>query len=69
MIICIIFTDVGAGEHVITVRDKNGCGEAITTVMIMDYPLYFTPNGDGYNDTWNIYGIARPTRCYDLYLR
>ncbi|PSG91540.1 T9SS type B sorting domain-containing protein, partial [Aurantibacter aestuarii] len=52
------FTDVSAGEHVITVRDKNGCGEASATVLAMDYPLFFTPNGDGYNDTWNIYGIA-----------
>jgi gliding motility-associated-like protein len=51
------FTDVGAGDHIITVRDKNGCGEATQTVTLMDYPLYFTPNGDGYNDTWNIYGI------------
>ena len=24
----------------------------------MDYPLYFTPNNDGYHDTWNIYGIS-----------
>ena len=52
------FTDVSAGEHIITVRDKNGCGEASATVLAMDYPLFFTPNGDGYNDTWNIYGIA-----------
>ena len=24
----------------------------------MDYPHYFTPNGDGYNETWQIYGIS-----------
>jgi len=52
------FNDVMAGEHVITARDINGCGESSTAVMIMDYPLYFTPNGDGYHDTWNIIGIS-----------
>ena len=52
------FTDVSFGEHVITVRDKNGCGLAVTTVMVMDYPLFFTPNQDGFNDTWNISGIS-----------
>ncbi|MDP5001760.1 MAG: T9SS type B sorting domain-containing protein, partial [Flavobacterium sp.] len=26
------------------------------TFTIVDYPSYFTPNADGYNDTWNIKG-------------
>ena len=53
-----IFEHVSLGVHIITVRDKNGCGLATTSVLVIDYPLYFTPNGDGYNDTWNIAGIA-----------
>ncbi len=52
------FTDVSLGEHEITARDLNGCGESNVMVMVMDYPLYFTPNGDGYHDTWNIIGIS-----------
>lgn len=52
-----IFVDVSIGEHVVTARDKNGCGEASDNVMVMDYPKFFTPNGDGYNDTWNISAI------------
>jgi gliding motility-associated-like protein len=52
------FTGVSAGDHVVTARDINGCGIATTTVLVIDYPLYFTPNGDGYHDTWNIVGIA-----------
>ncbi len=52
------FTDVSLGEHEITARDINGCGESSVMVMVMDYPLFFTPNGDGYHDTWNIVGIS-----------
>ncbi|WP_460220002.1 choice-of-anchor L domain-containing protein [Psychroserpens sp. MEBiC05023] len=52
-----IFVDVSIGDHVVTARDKNGCGEASDTVTVMDYPKFFTPNGDGYHDTWNISAI------------
>ena len=55
------FTDVGPGEHIITVRDLNGCGIGTKSVLVIDYPRFFTPNGDGYNDTWQIIGIdTRP---------
>ncbi|WP_347922519.1 T9SS type B sorting domain-containing protein [Pontimicrobium sp. SW4] len=52
-----IFENVSLGEHIVMVRDKNGCGFASTSVTVIDYPKFFTPNGDGYNDTWNISGI------------
>ena len=55
------FTDVSPGEHIITVRDLNGCGIGTKSVLVIDYPRFFTPNGDGYNDTWQIIGIdTRP---------
>lgn len=45
----------GCEEHIVAARDIDGCiFETQTSVMIMDYPKFFTPNGDGYNDTWNI---------------
>ena len=53
-----VFNDVSPGEHVVTVRDMDGCGDDSTTVLVIDYPLYFTPNDDGYNDTWQIEGIS-----------
>lgn len=52
------FTNVGPGTHVITITDKNGCGSVDVEVSAVDYPKFFTPNDDGYNDTWNIPGIA-----------
>ena len=55
------FNDVGPGEHTVTVRDLNGCGIGTKSVLVIDYPRFFTPNGDGYNDTWQIIGIdTRP---------
>lgn len=50
-----LFNNVVAGKYFAYVRDKNGCGlSAPYTLYVMDYPKYFTPNGDGYNDLWEI---------------
>ena len=49
-----MFTNVGSGAHTIDVRDVNQCGMISKEEFIVDYPKYFTPNGDGYHDTWNI---------------
>lgn len=50
-----IFNNISPGEHTISVRDKNGhCNPAPINAVIINYPKYFTPNGDGYHETWNI---------------
>lgn len=49
-----LFSGVNSGEYKIYVRDKNGCGTATEEVYLLMYPKFFTPNGDGYNDTWKI---------------
>ncbi|RNC84293.1 MAG: gliding motility-associated C-terminal domain-containing protein [Winogradskyella sp.] len=57
-----VFTNVTGGEHVVRVRDVQGCGVVMETVVVIDFPKFFTPNGDGTNDTWNIAGIgAQPS--------
>ncbi|WP_422105639.1 T9SS type B sorting domain-containing protein [Winogradskyella sp.] len=58
------FADVSAGEHEVTARDRNGCGLAVVSVFVLDYPRYFTPNGDGNHETWNIAGIGSSAKIY-----
>ena len=53
-----IFDHVNSGIHMITVRDKNGCGNTTTKALVINYPKFFTPNADGYNDTWNINDLS-----------
>lgn len=56
------FTNVNPGDHLITVTDTNGCTNLNTTISIIGYPTYFTPNGDGFNEYWNIIGMEnQPT--------
>jgi gliding motility-associated-like protein len=52
------FTNLFSGHHTITVKDKFGCGTAQDHFRIVNFPKFFTPNDDGYNDTWNITEIA-----------
>ncbi|WP_420574518.1 lectin-like domain-containing protein [Kordia sp.] len=51
------FLDLRPGEHTVTVRDTNGCGELVRTFELIDYMKFFTPNGDEYHPTWNIIGL------------
>ena len=52
------FTNVSGGIHEIEVRDIRGCGITTYNIYIIDYPRFFTPNGDGYNDYWNIEALS-----------
>jgi len=52
-----LFDDVPVGEYTIRVRDKNGCGETTKKIYVLNYPKFFTPNGDSYNDIWTIQNI------------
>jgi gliding motility-associated-like protein len=48
------FSNLWAGLYTVYIRDKNGCGTLEQEVWLLNYPKFFTPNGDGFNDTWYI---------------
>jgi gliding motility-associated-like protein len=53
------FSDVASGEHAITIKDiKGNCDNQILFANVLKYPKFFTPNNDGFNDTWNITDLA-----------
>ena len=53
------FENVLPGPHKIAIAERNGCGEIIEEIFVFGYPDFFTPNDDGYHDTWNIVGGDR----------
>ncbi len=53
------FSNLIIDDYTIYVRDKNGCGIATESVYLLYYPKFFTPNNDGYNDTWQIINSIR----------
>jgi len=53
-----VFENVSLGTHSITVKHVNGCSEFTNdNVLVINYPKFFTPNDDGYNDTWNVFTL------------
>jgi gliding motility-associated-like protein len=49
-----VFSGLETGVYDLYIRDKNGCGVTIQEFYLLNYPKFFTPNGDGVNDTWRI---------------
>ncbi len=49
------------GKHVAYVRDENGCKASMPFTMAVpkpEIPEWFSPNGDGINDSWVIANLA-----------
>lgn len=53
-----VFQNLPNNYYTVFVRDKNGCGVTSENFLVLDYPKFFTPNGDGYHDFWSIIGIS-----------
>lgn len=53
-----VFSGIDNGSHFILVRDIGRCDTLQTQrINTVTYPVFFTPNGDGINDFWNISGL------------
>ena len=53
-----VFSNVSSGTHTVKVLDEPRCTDLVQDVNVIDYPKYFTPNGDGFNESWNIVGLT-----------
>ena len=53
-----LFTGLLPGFHTVYVRSKEDCGTVEQEFSIIGFSKYFTPNGDGYHDTWQVQGIS-----------
>lgn len=70
-----VFRNLENGDHEFLVEDANGClATQLVTIndnLDVEVPNFFTPNGDGFNDTWEIDGLERlpdsEIRIYDRF--
>lgn len=55
-----LFENIEGGIYQIIINDKNGCSpDATLLVSVIQFPKFFTPNGDGENDTFVVKGANK----------
>ena len=54
-----VFTNLESGEYFVNIYDTLGnCSPSrVGPIYLVNYPNYFTPNGDGMHETWNIVNL------------
>lgn len=53
-----VFENVAPGIKTVYIKDAKGnCTMAVEEVSVIGYPKFFTPNGDGVNDSWGLKGF------------
>lgn len=64
------FTGLPAGIYTVYVQDRQACKATVKEFALLYYPKFFTPNGDGYNETWRIqYSFMEPNLKVYIYDR
>ncbi len=54
-----LFENLEPGFYTVFAQDKNGCGISEKEIAVVGFPKFFTPNGDGSNDTWQLIGAGK----------
>lgn len=55
-----LFENLMGGIYTVIINDKNGCSpDTELQISVIQFPKFFTPNGDGKNDTWAIKGANK----------
>ncbi|MCW4468386.1 T9SS type B sorting domain-containing protein [Flavobacterium sp. MFBS3-15] len=48
------FDGLVPGVYTLYIQSKDGCSSVTEQIPILNYPKFFTPNGDGINEVWNV---------------
>ncbi len=66
-----LFQNVAIGEYSVNIKDQKNCGTTTSSPFyVLDYPRFFTPNQDGFNDFWQIKNLNKqPKSIISIYDR